>query len=144
MKGLPVLFFFLGAISICRAQNTIGLPDIINYPKDIYNAGTNNRDIVQDKNGIVYFANYEGLLSFDGSYWKYYPLPNRNMIISLAIGNDDKIYVGCLDEFGFFSPDKNGTLAYTSLKNGLPENNNTFSACWNIVAHGSDIFFCAR
>ncbi len=143
MKGLPALFFFLGAISICRAQNTIGLPDIINYPKDVYNAGTNNRDIVQDKNGIVYFANYEGLLSFDGSHWKNYPLPNRNVINSLAIGNDDKIYVGGLDEFGFFSPDKNGTLAYTSLKNLLPENSNTFSDCWNIVAHGSDIFFRA-
>jgi ligand-binding sensor domain-containing protein/DNA-binding CsgD family transcriptional regulator len=144
MKVLAILFFFLVAITVCSAQNTIGLPDIKNYPKDVYNAGTQNRDIVQDKNGIVYFANYEGLLSFDGSYWKNYPLPNHNVIISLIIGNDDKIYVGCLDEFGFFSPDKNGRLIYTSLKNQLPENNNSFSACWNIVAHGSDIFFCAR
>jgi hypothetical protein len=142
MKALPVLFFLLGAISTCSAQNTIGLPDIINYPKDVYNAGIQNRDIVQGKNGIIYFANYEGLLSFDGSYWKNYPLPNHNVINSLAIGNDDKIYVGCVDEFGFFSPDKNGRLTYTSLKNLLPENDNAFSACWYIVAHGNDIFFC--
>lgn len=38
-------------------KNTIGIPDIINYPKSNYNAGTQNWDIVQDKNGIVYFAN---------------------------------------------------------------------------------------
>ncbi|WP_407746560.1 hypothetical protein [Niastella sp.] len=51
-------------------QNTIGLPEIINYPKQSYNAGTQNWKIAQDKKGIMYAANDEGLLSFDGSFWK--------------------------------------------------------------------------
>ena len=46
-------------------QNTIGLPEIINYSKHIYKAGTQNWDICQDVNGLLYFANNEGLLSFD-------------------------------------------------------------------------------
>jgi len=52
----------------CRGQNTIGIPDITNYTGEVYNAGTQNRQIVQDRNGVMYFANYEGLLSFDGNY----------------------------------------------------------------------------
>jgi hypothetical protein len=39
------------------AQNSIGLPDIINYPKQVYKAGLQNWDFKQDKNGLIYAAN---------------------------------------------------------------------------------------
>src|SRR5436190_17454340 len=103
------------------SQNTIGIPDIINYYKSAYNAGTQNRAIVQDKKGIMYFANYDGLLSFDGSYWKLYPLPNKTIVRSVAIGPDSKIYAGGQDDFGYFSPNKNGKLVFTSLKSLLSD-----------------------
>jgi ligand-binding sensor domain-containing protein/DNA-binding CsgD family transcriptional regulator len=125
-------------------QNPIGVPDIINYHKDSYNAGTQNRGIVQDKNGILYFANYEGLLTFDGTYWKTYPLPNKTIVRSVALGKDNKIYAGGQDDFGFFSPDKNGKLTYTSLKPLLPEKDYNFSDIWNTVPFGNDIFFRSR
>ena len=60
-----ILFLLLLPL-FASSQNTIGLPDIINYSKLSYNAGLQNWDVKQDKNGIVYFANNEGLLSFDG------------------------------------------------------------------------------
>ena len=107
----------LGCVALlCRGQNTIGIPDIVNYPRDIYNAGTQNRGVVQDRNGVLYFANYQGLLSFDGTYWKNYPLPNKTVVRSVAIGKDNRIYAGGEDEIGYFSPDKAGRLVYTSLK----------------------------
>ena len=136
--------FFLLAIIPSFSQNTIGIPDIINYPKDVYNAGTQNRGIVQDKNGVIYFANYDGLLSFDGTWWKNYPLPNKSVVRAVAIGQDNKIYAGGEDDFGYFSPDRNGKLLYTSLKGLLSEKNNTFSDIWNIVPYGNDIFFQCR
>lgn len=126
------------------SQNTIGIPDIINYTKSIYNAGTQNRCITQDKNGIIYFANYEGLLTFDGTYWKIYPLPHKTVVRSLAIGSDDKIYVGSQDDFGYFSPADNGKLTYTSLRSLLPETARTFSEIWETVAYKNDIFFRTR
>ncbi|WP_301931354.1 hypothetical protein, partial [Ferruginibacter sp.] len=58
-----LLFIFLPFSAFC--QNTVGLPDIINYSKQNYSAGLQNWDIRQDKNGIMYFANNEGLLSYD-------------------------------------------------------------------------------
>jgi len=68
-----ILIFFT---SLLWAQNPIGIPDIINYSNGIYGAGTENRCIIEDQNGVMYFANLEGLLSFDGSSWKLYSLPN--------------------------------------------------------------------
>jgi hypothetical protein len=129
---------------VCHGQNTIGIPDIINYPRDVYNAGTQNRGIVQDKNGVMYFANYEGLLTFDGNYWKNYPLPNKTVVRSIAMGKDNRIYAGGQDDFGYFSPDHNGKLVYTSLKSLLTEKNYSFSDVWNIVPYGNDVFFQCR
>lgn len=126
---------------IARSQNTIGLPDIVNFGKHGYNAGTSNRGIVQDKNGVIYFANNEGLLSFDGTYWKIFPLPNKTIVRSLTIGKDKKIYVGGQDEIGVFAPDANGFLRYTSLKSLIPSSDRTFADIWNVVSVGDDVFF---
>ena len=92
----------------------------------------------------MYFANYEGLLTFDGTYWKIYPLPNKTVIRSLAIGSDNKIYVGSQADIGYFSPANNGKLTYTSLTSLLPEKNKIFTEIWETVAYGNDIFFRSR
>lgn len=129
---------------VSHGQNTIGIPDIINYSRDVYNAGTQNRWIVQDRNGIMYFANYEGLLSFDGNYWKIYPLPNKTVVRSIALAPDNRIYAGGQDDFGYFSPDRSGRLVYTSLKPLLAEKNYGFSDIWYIIPFGNDVFFLSR
>src|SRR5512143_2585228 len=107
MKGLFAFLFTIIA-AIAKAQNPIGIPDIINYYNSSYNAGTENRGIVEDQNGVMYFANLEGLLSFDGSFWKLYSLPNKSNVRSVAIGKDNRIYAGGQDDFGYFTPDRNG------------------------------------
>ncbi len=124
--GILVLFSQL-SIFLLYGQNTIGIPDIINYSKSSYNAGTQNWDIIQDKNGIVYFANNDGLLSFDGTYWKLYPLPNKSVVRSLTISSEQKIYVGGQDEFGYFSANREGKLVYTSLKPLLSSKDYSFT-----------------
>ncbi|MDQ6757338.1 MAG: transcriptional regulator [Bacteroidota bacterium] len=131
------IFFF----KILSAQNTIGLPDIINYSKQDYKAGAQNRQIRQDKNGILYFANSEGLLTFNGINWKIYPLPNKSIVRSIEFGPDNKLYVGGQDEFGYFSPSANGTLVYHSLKQLLPENERSFTDVWEIYFFKDWVFF---
>ena len=143
MRLLLMIALIIGG-QTAVSQNTIGIPDIINYTKSIYNAGTQNRCITQDKNGIIYFANYEGLLTFDGTYWKIYPLPHRTVVRSLTIGSDNKIYVGSQDDFGYFSPDEHGKLTYRSLRSLLPESARTFSEIWETVAFKNDVFFRSR
>ncbi len=86
MKRLVVLCVFITFCSLLCGQNTTGISTIINYPKSDYHAGSQNWDIKQDKNGIMYFANNDGLLSFDGNFWRVSPLPNKTIVRSLAIG----------------------------------------------------------
>jgi DNA-binding CsgD family transcriptional regulator len=140
MKGLFVFLLTCFAV-MAMAQNPIGIPDIINYSNNSYNAGTENRSIVEDQNGVMYFANLEGLLSFDGSSWKLYSLPNKSIVRSVAMGKDNRIYAGGQDDFGYFTPDRNGKLYFTSLKPLLSKKDYSFTDVWNIVAVGNDIFF---
>ena len=139
MKFRLLLFLILPFTGYC--QNTIGLPDILNYGKAEYNAGLQNWDIKQDKNGIIYIANNEGLLSFDGSYWNLYPLPNKTIVRSIEISTDNKIYAGGQDEFGYFAPGSNGKLQFTSLVTLIPIKERSFGDVWDISSVNNSIFF---
>src|SRR5678809_1210222 len=103
-----LLFALLLASLQASSQNTIALPDIVNYSKQAYNAGPANWGICQDKKGIIYVANDEGLLTFDGSFWKKYSTPSSSVIRALAFAPDGKLYIGSSGEIGFFEPDVNG------------------------------------
>lgn len=127
--------------SFSFGQNPIGLPDITHYEKTTYGAGTQNWAIQQDRNGILYFANNEGLLTFDGTYWKTYPIHNKTIVRSLAIAADHKIYIGAQGDFGYFSPSANGKLQYHSLIDKVPIKDKSFADIWDIVAAKNEVFF---
>ncbi|MET0637434.1 MAG: triple tyrosine motif-containing protein [Chitinophagaceae bacterium] len=122
-------------------QRYIGQSEIVNYEKSQYNAGAQNWAIRQDVEGRMYFANNEGLLSFDGTYWKLYPLPNKTILRAMEFGKDKKIYVGGQDEFGYFAPDKNGKLVFNSLVGLIPEADRRFADIWTIITVGEDVYF---
>jgi ligand-binding sensor domain-containing protein/DNA-binding CsgD family transcriptional regulator len=123
------------------AQNTIGIPRIINYTKETYRAGTQVWDITQDRSGRMYFANDEGLLTFDGHFWKLHPLPNKTNMRSIAIAEDGRIYAGGQGELGYFLPDMTGRLQYTSLIPLLPAGERNFADIWDIEILGESVFF---
>jgi ligand-binding sensor domain-containing protein/DNA-binding CsgD family transcriptional regulator len=144
MKISCFLFFLLTTCFFpSSAQNTLGLPEIINYSKNDFHAGSQTWCISQDKEGIMYFANNEGLVTFDGNYWKIYPQPNKTIMRSLAVAPDGKIFVGGQGEIGFFSPNQNGILNYTSLINRIPSHQNTFADIWRIEIFNESVFFHA-
>jgi len=122
-------------------QNTIGLPDVVNYSKKTYGGGVQNWDISQDSSGIIYVANNEGLLTFDGRFWALHPLPNRTIVRSVLSGRDQKVFVGGQDELGYFRPDASGRLRYESLLNKLPEKDRSFGDVWDIIQVNQDIWF---
>jgi ligand-binding sensor domain-containing protein/DNA-binding CsgD family transcriptional regulator len=143
MKVLYTIIAILLAGQIVLAQNTIGIPLVINYSKNNYKAGTQTWDIDQDSTGRMYFANNEGLVVFDGIYWKVYPLPNKTIVRSLAIGKNGVIYTGGQGELGYFAPNKLGELKYVSLIPLLPEKQRVFADIWDIEIVGESVFFRA-
>lgn len=142
MRKSLFVFLFVLSFSFClKAQDRIGLPQVISYSNLTYKGGTQNWDIAQDKQGILYFANNEGLISFNGSYWKHYPLPNQTIVRSVKISDDGKIYVGGQDEIGYFYPNANGALVYHSLKKYIPIGEKQFADVWNIVINKDEVYF---
>src|SRR5690349_12879712 len=99
-RGWMVVLLFICLAT--KSQNTIGIPNIVNYSKMAYKAGNQNLSIAQDSIGILYFANNDGLLSFDGTFWRIYPLPNKTIARSVAISDDQRIYIGGQGEIGYF------------------------------------------
>lgn len=135
------LLIFLAAFQLSKAQDPIGLPKVTSFSGIEYGAGTQNWGIAQDKQGILYFANNEGLLSYNGKYWKVYPFPNKTILRSVKISSSGRIYVGAQDEFGYYLPDQQGKLHYTSLKNLIPKLDRQFADVWNIEIVGKEVFF---
>lgn len=118
----------------------IGTPFIKNYPRKITQAGQQNWMIDQDSSGIMYFANNEGLLEYNGFDWSVKPLPNHSIIRSLKVLKD-KVYVGGFNEFGYFKRSVSGSLQYHSLLTMLQENHRDFGEIWKIHQIGKDLIF---
>jgi len=141
MKRLLLsILFFLNAY-YTNAQVLLGIPQVVNYNNEQYNGGIQNWDVEQDKNGILYFGNNEGLLTFNGRYWNLFKLPNFTSVRSVGIDSKNRIYVGGQDEFGYFYPNAQGVLKYTSLLNLLPENMRKLADIWGVSVVQDEVFF---
>ncbi|MEO9483303.1 MAG: triple tyrosine motif-containing protein [Ekhidna sp.] len=57
-----------------------------------------NFEIKADKNGLICIANRFGVLKYDGMEWDFYR--TSSSALSLAISDDNIVYVGCLGGFG--------------------------------------------
>lgn len=139
-KIILVVITFIYVLNL-HAQDLLGIPQVVNYNNEQYNGGVQNWDVKQDKNGILYFGNNEGLLTFNGRFWNLYRLPNFTSVRSLGIDSKNKIYVGAQDEIGYFYPDAQGILKYTSLINLIPENLRKLADIWDISVINDEVFF---
>lgn len=140
-KVLTFLLLFNCLYTSAGAQNTIGLPDIINYKSLDFHASAEIRCIRQGRNGILYMANNDGLLTFNGRYWKLHRLPNKAEVRSVAVDTTGKIYVGGHDEIGYFFPGANGMLEYHSLKRLIPPAGHQFADIWDIIITPGAVYF---
>ena len=76
LHTIGILFFVISAVIPAQALH----PLVRNFTRSEYKAGTQNWDITQDKNLELFFANNEGLLSFDGSSWHTTPIGNHTNV----------------------------------------------------------------
>jgi len=103
MKKIILIFlccYLFQSTIISQNIQENGYPLINNYSPKEYGADTQNWAIMQDERGIMYFGNNLGLLEYDGSDWKLYPLPNNSTVRSLALGENGKIYAGGVGDLG--------------------------------------------
>ena len=116
-------------------------PIVTQFTKKDYNASNQNWSVGQDKDGLMYFGNNQGLLQFDGSRWETYKMPANKIVRSLMPGKDNRIYVGSFEEFGYFEKADDGQLNYTSLSSKLVKYGMQNDEIWNILDFGGTIYF---
>jgi ligand-binding sensor domain-containing protein/DNA-binding CsgD family transcriptional regulator len=146
LTNTRICLFFLAIVLLLGQQSAaqdinLGIPPVRNFSKKNYQAGTQNWDAAQDRRGVLFFANNEGLLQFDGSHWACHPVANKTVVRSVAIDAEGRIFVGAQSELGYFFPAENGQLRYHSLVDLLPPEKQNFEDVWDIAVTGAGVFF---
>ncbi|RZK60402.1 MAG: transcriptional regulator [Pedobacter sp.] len=140
-RYLTCFIFALIPIAILANDiQSIGVPYVQNYAKSSYLSGNQNWSVAKDKNGIMYFGNAEGLLTFDGKYWQQYKMPNSQIVRAVATSKEGTVYTGSFGEFGFWEY-QNKRLTYVSLINLIPKAYKITDEIWKIYVVGKRVVF---
>lgn len=107
--GLLLEILLLGILSGYAGEKYVeGTPFLINYTAGEYGAHDRNEAVVCDGNGRVYFANFEGVLGYDGQEWRLWTTPGISRVTSLYIGSQDRVYAGGFNVAGRLERGKDG------------------------------------
>ena len=107
MKRL--FLYILMFLSACVA-NAQGFPFIKNYTPDDYHAHNRNFDVVIGNDGIVYIANFEGVLYYDKAKWDIIHTPGITRVTVLFRDSKDNIWCGGYNYFGKIQQKHNGEI----------------------------------
>ena len=134
-----LLVFILNSGSIDGLYGQEISPIQIFTPQQI-NAGNQNWMISQGEDQTIYFANNQGLLSYNASQWKLHPAKDNSIIRAVKM-IDHRVYSSSYRDFGFWERDKTGLLQYTSLSKELEIEILEDEQFWNIIEHQEKIVF---
>lgn len=116
-------------------------PHLRNFSLSEYQAGNQNWAISQDSKGYIYVGNNRGLLVYNGNQWQIYHLGNNYPVRSVYVAQDDKIYVGSFEEFGYFFRDNYNQLKYVSLKEQVDNFDFHNDEIWSIQTLDGKVYF---
>lgn len=114
-KSIIVSLILLISSNIWAQLDTLGLPIITNYEARTYKAHYQNWDAAQAANGMMFFANTNGVLSFTGADWNLFQLPNKPVITSIHKTDDNRIFVGGIKTFGYLTNDSTFNVSFKEI-----------------------------
>lgn len=89
----------------------------------------------------VFFANRDGMNQFNGDSWENYRMANgidcRSVYVSHETG---RIYVGGINEYGYYTTDNRGMMNYTSLIAPYGKRGSEIGNVWGIFEAGKDVY----
>lgn len=105
MRNICILLLLVSAVSLTANE---GIPFFRNYSSTEYGGHNRNFDVVSGKDGVIYFANFEGLLSFDNATWRMIYTPGYSRITRLLIDSNGVLWVGGYNIIAKVIKDENG------------------------------------
>ncbi len=143
--NLLSIFFLFVTVSFGQTVNhkyrKIGQPFIKYYSPKEYKLSPANWCIIQDKRGVMYFGNENGILEFDGTSWREIKTPYNLSVRSLAMDDSGRIYVCASSDFGCLKPDSTGQLKFKSLLGYLSKKYRNFGEMWDVICSSKAVFF---
>jgi serine phosphatase RsbU (regulator of sigma subunit)/ligand-binding sensor domain-containing protein len=139
-KQLDILFFLFALLysTSLLAQET-GSPFSRNYHATEFKAHTQNWAVVQDHRGVLYFANKEGVLEYDGAHWNLIKVSRD--VRSLDVDANGTVFVGAIGDFGYLEPDLTGKLQFMSLTDKLDTAAKNFEDIWKVYATTEGVYY---
>ena len=123
-----------------KRMPTGSIPLLKHFESTDYHGGIQNWSMDQNSLGILYVANNNGLLEFDGNQWILYDVPLCTKLRAVKVDQQNKVFVGGQGQIGYFDMAESG-LTFTSLLDLLPPNYQAISEVWKIIEHDDKIFF---
>ncbi len=119
----------------------MGARFVQNYGQDEFQSLPQTWSVIQDGRGLLYVANDAGLLVYDGARWQLIELPNRATVRSLAVGDNDRVYLGAENDFGYLAAAPDRTAQFISLLERIPPAKRRFGSVWRSWATPDGVFF---
>jgi serine phosphatase RsbU (regulator of sigma subunit)/ligand-binding sensor domain-containing protein len=148
MAVIGLLFHLLSVtnsiaqVSPARQHQFLLHPYIRNITPQEYKQSSQNWMVAQDNRGVIYVANNDGVLEYDGKSWRMIAADNTAMIYSIRIDPaTQRVYVGGENEVGYLAPDGRGQMTYHSLMHLLPEEAVPLGIVWDIQFAKGKVYF---
>ncbi len=124
-----------------HAQSAEGYPVVHRYRSFEFGHNPNNLDLTLSDEGLLYVANQDGLLEYDGSSWKFISLPRRRTPTRLALSDDGTILIGATGDVGVLASDSLYSPSFESLFASSAEETGSFDGVEQIISVRGAVFF---
>ncbi len=137
--SLIAFLVFLGPQIFAQKKDSI---KINNFNSGDYRASDLNYAGTVDKEGVLFFANENGVLKYDGSEWELIPITNFAAVFEIHITENNKIFIGGRNEFGYLKKDQSNKYQYISLRETISASIN-LQDFWQIEDINDNVYFAS-
>lgn len=135
--------FLLTMVPFVLHAQELGLPPYRYFSPQEYQAASRNWSLVLDSTGVLYSANEEGVLRYDGISWQLLELPKKQKAYWIEKDDQGNIYVGANSDFGLLTS-RGNSMVYKSLADRLPSKFRDFNVVWEVQAGAAGVVFRSR
>ncbi len=113
------------------------------YSPAEYAANQQSWALVRDTRGVMFIANNDGVLEFDGVSWRKIPIAGQ-FVRSLAIDSRGTVFVGGRGTFGYLSPGPAAQLQFVSLLDKVSVKDREFNDIFDLLPTADGVYFVSH
>ncbi|MGB0525813.1 MAG: hypothetical protein ACPGJS_22730, partial [Flammeovirgaceae bacterium] len=140
MDKTILLFFILTNLSLFGQS-----PNIQHFSTSDFQGAAQTWAVSQDEDGLLFFANSDGILIYDGIDWELVSLPNKTLTENVYIDAPTQVvYVGGYGQFGYLERLANGEYQYRSLVDKIEADYRKFTRVAYIMSIPNGVAFISN